>query len=986
LGSKLILRVAVIVLSGLACLHGLIPVTALADEIVASSIAKDAYAILNRSCFECHGPARQEGGLRLDSMQAVAKGGDSGIPFDILNPDASELLRRIRLPKGHEDVMPNRGAILTDREVARIREWIAHGAPWSADAAASRHWAYVAPIKSTQLLTSTQQPPNPIDFFIQKRLESERLAVSPTADLHTLVRRLYLDIIGLPPTPVEADAFAEQAASDLQGAVERCVDRLLQSPQYGEKWARPWLDAARYADSHGFQRDDLHELWAYRDWVIQALNDDMPFDQFTIEQLAGDLLPNPTQSQVIATGFNRCAPCNVEAGTDPLENRFNQVVDRVNTLGYVWLGATLECAQCHDHKYDPFKQRDYYGLFAFFNQSELEADRSNPNVPGSIRFVGPYLNLSGTEEEQELKVLHEKIALARTSLDSALQESVRGDRKSESVSFSRVLKPIKFDSLGGAGHQFLDDGSVLLQDDPPDLDTYSVTVKLGPEPVVGFLLETLTDPSLPGTGPGRGDAARPNFVLNSFEASLSTESDNTTSKPIQLTDARADFSQKNFDVANAIDSDVKSGWAIGTQFKRSHWAAFRIAVPSDLQGAEQVYFRLVQNFGSARTIGRFRLSALIGDYEESLPAERKESPTVAKLRKSLAAFENERDKKAVPKSLVMREVSEPRTSTMFARGDFRNPTQQIEPATPEVLHAYQESGDRNRLALARWLVSSDNPLVGRVVVNRQWSEIFGVGLVSTPEDFGLKGDTPSHPELLDWLAVDFMEKGWSQKKLLRQILTSTTYRQSSRLSAEAHERDPQNRFLARGPRFRLTAEGIRDNALAISGKLSLKQFGPPIRPPQPDGLWKKVGGQQYDYVVSPGEDQYRRGVYVVLKRMSPYPSFINFDATARLACRVNRGRSNTPLQALNLLNDPVYVDAAEGLVDRVLRERPDSRLEQQLEHAFRIVVARLPSQRELDTLQRLYESELADSIQSQSVAWFAVASTLLNLDETITKE
>ena len=997
----MLLKGAVILVSGLAFLTGLVSPLIHADEVVDSSIAKDAYAILNRSCFECHGPARQEGGLRLDSMQAFAKGGDSGRPFDILNPDASELLRRIRLPKGHEDVMPNRGAIHTKREVARIREWIVLGAPWSADAAASKHWAYVAPVKSTQLLASTQRTPHPIDYFTQKRLESERLAVSPPADFHTLARRLYFDIIGLPPSPVEADAFSEQATLDIQGAVERWVDRLLQSPQYGEKWARPWLDAARYADSHGFQRDDLHEIWAYRDWVIQALNNDMPFDQFSIEQLAGDLLPNPTQSQLIATGFNRCAPCNVEAGTDPLENRFNQVVDRVNTLGYVWLGSTLECAQCHDHKYDPFKQSDYYGLFAFFNQTELEADRSNANVPGSIRFVGPYLNLSGTDEEQALKVLNEKVVLVRNSLDSALQESVLAENKSASVSLTRVLKPIEFDSSGGAGHTLLDDGSVLLQDDPPDLDTYSVTVKLGPEPVVGFLLETLTDPSLPGTGPGRGDAARPNFVLNTFEARLATSSDDTTSKSIQLTDARADFSQKNFDVANAVDSDLKSGWAIGTQFKRSHWAAFRIAVPNDLKGAEQVHFRLIQNFGSARTIGRFRLSALVGDYEESLPVERKETPAVVKFRKSLAALENERDKIAVPKSLVMREVREPRTSTMYARGDFRNPTQQIEPATPEVLHAYQEKGDRNRLALARWLVSRNNPLVGRVAVNRLWSEIFGVGLVSTPEDLGLKGETPSHPELLDWLAVDFMENGWSQKKLLRKILTSTTYRQASRLSAEARELDPQNRLLARGPRFRLTAEGIRDNALAISGKLSLKQFGPPIRPPQPDGLWKKVGGQQYDYEVSRGEDRYRRGVYVVLKRMSPYPSFINFDATARLACRVNRGRSNTPLQALNLLNDPVYVDAAKGLVLRVLREKPDSSLAHQLEHAFRIVVARLPNQRERDTLQRLFESELlaklneaslgnptekTDAEQAKSAAWFAVASTLLNLDETITKE
>ena len=961
-----------------------------ADDKVASSIAADAYAILNRSCFECHGPTRQDGGLRLDSNEAINLGGDSGRPFDVRDPDASELMRRIRLPKGHEEVMPKRGAVLTDREVASIRAWIARGGQWISQTASIQHWAYVAPTKPLVAPSADQPTQHPIDSLIRKRLESEGLDISPAADLHTLARRLFLDTIGLPPTPFEADVFASDASLDLQGAVERCVDRLLLSPQYGEKWARPWLDAARYADSHGFQRDDLHELWAYRDWVIQALNDDMPFDQFSIEQLAGDLLPNATQSQWIATGFNRCAPCNVEAGTDPAENRFNQVVDRVNTLGYVWLGSTLECAQCHDHKYDPFRQRDYYGLFAFFNQTEVEADRSNPNVPGSIRFVGPYLNLTGSDEERDRKDLDEKIVLARANLDLALKESVGSGSLNASISAVHVFTPFAFDSLGGSGHKILEDGSVLLQDDPPDVDTYSVTVELGSEPIVGFLLETLTDPSLPGTGPGRGDAARPNFVLNSFEVRLANQSDESASVSIALTDARADFSQKNYDVANAIDSDPKSAWAIGTQFQRPHWAAFRIAEPKDLEGARKLTFRLVQNFGNARTIGRFRLSALVGDYEKSLPIQRKESPAIVKLRRSLEVLEKEREKKVVPKSLVMREVKEPRTSTLFARGDFRTPTETVEPATPEVLHPFQEMGDRNRLALARWLVSKNNPLVGRVVVNRLWAEIFGVGLVATPEDFGLKGDTPSHPELLDWLAVDFMENGWSQKHLLRQILISKTYRQSSRFSAEARQRDPQNRLLARGPRFRLAAESIRDNALAISGKLSLKQFGPSIRPPQPDGFWKKVGGQQYDYEVSPGEDKVRRGVYVVLKRMSPYPSFINFDATARLACRVNRGRSNTPLQALNLLNDPVYVDAAKGLAERVLEERPEASLEQQLEYAFRIAVARPPSQRERDTLQRLYESELAAFpnavFPDKSAAWFAVASTLLNLDETITKE
>jgi mono/diheme cytochrome c family protein len=955
-----------------------------------SALARDAYAILNRSCFECHGPARQDGGLRLDSGQAVFRGGDSGVAFDVKEPDSGELMRRIRLPKGHAEVMPKRGDVLSENDVARLRHWIARGAPWSDDAASQKHWAYVAPVKSYASAIAETSNKNPIDFFVQKQWESHAMTASPTADLRTLVRRLYFDTIGLPPSPTDVEAFVHAATNNLQEAVELWVDRLLASPQFGEKWARAWLDAARYADSHGFQRDDLHEIWAYRDWVIRALNDDMPFDQFTIEQLAGDLLPDPTQDQLIATGFNRCAPCNVEAGTDPLENRFNQVVDRVNTLGYVWLGATLECAQCHDHKYDPFRQRDYFGLFAFFNQTELEADRSNPKVPGSIRFVGPYLQLSNKEEEQKRNELDLKIEQVKAQLETAIQDSLSKDSSTAPTASQVAFSPSSFESIGGASYELLADKSILLRDDPPEVDTYIVTVELGKEPIVGFLLETLTDPSLPGTGPGRGDAARPNYVLNGFEVQIVNGVDESAFIPVSLTDARADFSQKNFDVSNAIDRDLKSAWAISPQFKRPHWAAFRVVNPEMLRGAKQLRFRLVQTFGDARTIGRFRLSALIGDYEAALPMSRKESLAVATLQKKLDNLQRERDRREIPKTLVMRELSEPRMSTMYNRGDFRSPAEPVEPSTPAVLHAYDQAGPRNRLSLARWLVSRNNPLVGRVTINRLWSEIFGAGLVGTPEDFGLKGDAPSHPELLDWLAVDFMDNGWSQKKAIRQILLSETYRQSSRFSVGLLDRDPLNRQLARGPRFRLTAESIRDNALAIAGRLSLKQFGPPIRPPQPDGLWKKVGGQQYDYTVSPGDEQYRRSVYVVLKRMSPYPSFINFDATARLACRVNRGRSNTPLQALNLLNDPVYVDAAKGLAARVQHERPTDNLDEQLEHAFRIAVARRPSPEELDALRRLYVSEkdagASTDNESKEAAWFAVASALLNLDETITKE
>jgi mono/diheme cytochrome c family protein len=957
-----------------------------------SDLARNAHQLIQQKCLECHGPNKQDGGYRLDSRQAAIMGGSSGVAIDFNQPNNSELMRRIQLPQSHEEVMPKRGQVLTSHEIALMREWLVAGMPWVDPADQSKHWAYLPLVRQPLVASSSTTSTNQVDAWVANRLAKEGLEFSPPAEAVVLLRRLYLDVVGLPPRPDEVDAFMAEAQSGLQAALEKWVDKLLQSPQYGEKWARPWLDAARYADSHGFQRDDLHDLWAYRDWVIQALNDDMPFDQFTIEQIAGDLLPNATASQRIATGFNRCAPCNVEAGTDPIENRFNQVVDRVNTLGYVWLGTTLECAQCHDHKYDPFTQRDYYGLFAFLNQTELEADRSNPKVPGSIRFMGPYMNLDDQAVAKDIQSLDAEIATLRDSLESAINGQGNRDNTRDSQTGRVVLNSTNLSSASGSSFQPQSDGSVLVVDDPPDTDTYTVTANWNVAGATGLLLETLTDPSLPGTGPGRGDANRPNFVLNHFEAVPLDGKGQPLGPALQLVDAVADFSQKNFDVANAIDADPKSAWAISAQFKRPHWAAFRFQDTKQLNRAEQIQIRLVQNFGGARTIGRFRISALTGDYHASLPIETKEIPAITKLRKQLAELESKRSKLSMPKTLVMREIAEPRITNLFARGDVRSPMDKVEPATPSALHPFRSSGSPNRLALAQWLVSTENSLTPRVIVNRLWQEIFGVGLVATPEDFGIKGERPSHPELLDALAIKFIDCGWSQKKLLRDILVSKTYQQSARCSTRLLELDPQNRLLARGPRFRLPAELIRDNALAIAGRLSLKQFGPPIRPPQPAGLWRKVGGQQYDYEVSPGDDQFRRGIYVVLKRMSPYPSFINFDATARLACRVNRGRSNTPLQALNLLNDPVYVDAARAMVARIERETPDSNVTDQLQYAFRLAVARSPSTRELETLRALHAAELSaapaetSSTDAQSRAWFAVAMTLLNLDETITKE
>jgi hypothetical protein len=969
------------------------------------------------------------------------QGGDGGEVIVAGRSDQSPLVARISLGKGEEGVMPARGEPLNDAQIAILRAWIDQGAPWSDHASAAPHWSYVAP--RTGSLPSVRDAGwvrTPIDMLILTRLEQASLAPSPPAAPEVLVRRLFLDLVGLPPTLEDVESYVADRAPD---AYERLVDRLLASPQFGVRWARPWLDYARYADSHGFQRDDFRDLWAYRDWVVSAFNDDMPFDRFTIEQLAGDLLPDATDSTRIASGFNRNAPTNVEAGSDPEETRVNQVFDRVNTLGMVWLGTTLECCQCHDHKYDPFTQRDYYGLFSFLNQTAIEAERSNPNVPGSIRFLGPDMPLPSPSLERERMRLTNERDRVVARLAERRQRVAPPDADWESSVLAlaaeaqqeHVLEIAGFDSAGGATHEVLPDRSVLLSGEAPDHDTYTITVRTNLAGVRAFKLEALTDPSLPGSGPGRGDAQRPNFVLNTFSVS-SQAAGSGTPRPVVLSRAMADFSQPRFDVSGAIDADPKTAWAINPRFHVPHWAIFETPEPVG-DGTDVVLtFRLEQNFGASRTIGRLRLCAITGQVGgEAIPAEAlaalrrpvaerspRDQEVIAEYRlrndadyqsalKEQSRLEAELQRLAPSTTLVMRELEQPRTTRMFVRGDFRQPGERVEPATPAVLHplADVESPGQarrlTRLELARWLVDRDNPLTARVVVNRWWSELFGHGLVTTSEDFGVRGEPPSHPELLDWLAVRYMNRGWSLKELLREIVISAAYRQSSRVTPELLARDDRNLLYARGPRLRLDAEAIRDNALSAAGVLSLNQGGPSIRPYQPEGMWIKVGGQRYEYVLSPGEMQYRRGLYVVWKRAAPYPSFVNFDANNRMACRVQRPRSNTPLQALTLLNDPVYVEAAGGLARRVLDETPGRSLGERLEHAFRTVLARRPKTEELAALRKVFDEQLNASRKlfaegtgpagslavptglspEEFSAWYAVAAVLLNLDETITK-
>jgi len=810
-------------LLALACLGPMVAAPAKVDFV------REIRPLLARHCYDCHGPEEAKGGLRLDQAVAARRGGESGLPAVVPgHPERSELLARLRATDP-EDVMPRRSAPLPAADQELLRRWIAEGADWPADA---RHWAYVPPVRPPVPAPRAGQaaPGSPIDAFVAARLEAVGIIPAPAADPVRWLRRVTLDLTGLPPTLAELAAFEADRSPAARG---RVVDRLLASPRFGERWARPWLDLARYADSHGFQRDDLRDLWPYRDWVIAALNADLPFDRFSVLQLAGDLLPESERGfaveALVATGFHRAAATNVEAGTDQEEGRVNQVFDRVNTTATVWLGTTLECAQCHNHKYDPFSLKDYYRLFAFFNQAERETDFTTPKAMAALRFTGPYLDLPPSEAEAAARA-------GFTTRLASLDERIAARRPA------------------------------LLQ---------------------GFA--TWQEQVDPATVPAAIAA-----VL------------------------RVEAAQRN--------------------------AAQRARLEAHFLGLD---------------------------------------PELAALQAERRALEKQRPPSPA-RTLVMRDVATPRPTRVLRRGNFLDPGEEIGPGTPEVLHSFRGGASANRLDLARWLVSRENPLVARVTVNRWWAELFGRGLVATLEDFGIKGEPPSHPELLDWLAVELMDHGWSLKHLLRGITLSETYGRASRGEPAARARDDQNVLLARGPRLRLDAEMIRDNALATAGLLSARMGGPPVRPPQPAGLWEsKVGGDRVTYDVSDGEDAWRRGIYTVWKRTSPYPSFTVFDAPARTACAVQRSRSNTPLQALVLLNDPVYVEAARALGRRMAAETAGAPLADRLRHGFRLCLARSPGATELAALERLWREQAAAG--DEASAWHAVGTVLLNLDEMITK-
>ena len=894
------------------------------------------------------------------------------------------------------------------------------------------HWAYRRPVRPPVPEASRGQ--HPVDAFVARRRAAIGLRSAPREQPARLLRRLHLDLVGLPPS-VEAVEGFEADPSDEAWAEQ--VEALLASPRFGEHWARHWLDLARYADSNGFQADQLRESWAYRDWVIDALNDDMPFDQFTIEQLAGDLLPSATVAQRVATGFHRTVTCNVEAGVHPEANRVDQVADRVNTTATVWLGTTMECAQCHAHKYDPFSQRDYYGLFAFFNNTPIEVENPNGQQGVQFDFSGPWMELPLDEPRAAQKAARER---ERESLRKALERAVAAATR-EQPAWEEDLRarlsrapgwaPLEVKAVattGGEAHELLEDGSVLISGPVPGTTTYRVRVETELEGIRALRLEALTHASLPGTGPGRGDPKRPNFILSEL-ALTARAAGSAQAESVRLRALAADFEQRGWPAADAVDGDPKTGWAIAGAFGEDHWAAFETLAPIGRAGGTSLELVLEQRYGKGRTLGRFRLSAYCGDPslltvpDDVAQSLRAASPSreqqervrehflaghaeVRRLRDALEEVEGQLRAIVPSKTLVMVELDEPRQTCVMQRGDYLQPGEPVAPHTPAALHPFDESLPRNRLGLARWLVDPRNPLTARVAVNRWWSQIFGRGLVVTEEDFGSRGAAPSHPALLDWLAVELVESGWSMKHVLRCIVTSATYRQAAQRRGAS---DPDNVWLARGPRFRMSAEMIRDQALAASGLLSLEMGGPSVFPPQPDGLWRQTGRNEPKYVAATDSDRFRRGIYVVWRRAAPYPSFVLFDGPDRAACHPTRSRTNTPMQALTLMNDPAYVEAALGLARRVLTElRPLASDAGRIERMFRLVLSRRPAPVEAAHLlqalarerRRLQEdASAAEALLDQAAsiggadgvaarelaAWFCVASVLLNLDEGITK-
>ncbi len=1018
------------------------------------SFNRDVRPILSDACFRCHGPddAARAAGLRLDQRDAALKPQESGQTAIVPDhPEESELVRRI-LSADPEEKMPpaDSGKVLTATQVETLKRWVAEGAIYEGQ------WSFITPQRpELPAITQADWATNPIDRFILAALEQRGWKPSAAADKETLIRRVSLDLIGLPPTPTEVDQFLADTSPE---AYEKLVDRLLASPRYGERMALQWLDFARYADSNGFQVDASREQWPWRDWVIDAYNRNLPYDQFTTEQLAGDLLPTPTRDQIVATGFNRNHRLNGEGGLIAEEWRVETVIDRVETTGLTWLGLTFNCCRCHDHKYDPITQKEFYQLFAFFNsidESGILSPQGNEgtNSPPLITVSTPDQDLES--EKLLVAVLAAEAHLA--SLDKNLPALIAAwePEFKEQLAIKEVawlpLSEATVKSLGGATFKKLDDGSWLAGGKNPAHDVYEIVTPIAEGPLTGLLLECFADASLPGQSLGRYPNG--NFVLTRFEADVTAPSLDAP-LPLRFTKALAAFSQTGWDISMVNDGNPGNGWAVDGPNRREPNKALFVAAPMEVPAGATLTIRLFHEAISRHNIGRFRLSTsrlpseslglneaivpdairlTLGLAPEARTTEQQtalENYFVANVPNPIKSAEESvaASKKVVtdfqaslPNVMVMKEAAAPRDAFRLNRGEYDKPAEKVERGLPASLPPLPAGAPVNRLGLAQWIVSESNPLTARVWVNRAWERFFGLGIVRTSENFGSQSEFPTHPALLDWLAVEFMQptslpnldgvpaQKWDMKALQKLIVMSATYRQSSHVSPVMLEADPENRFLARGPRVRLTAELLRDQALAVSGLLVEKIGGPSVRPYMPDGVWDETSkyGNLRNYMHDKNDGLYRRSMYTIWKRTAAPPNMLLFDAPSREVCTVKRSRTNTPLQALALLNEVTYVEAARQLADRMVRNGGAS-VESRIRYGFRLALTREPNASELavlidglhsDQARFTADPEAAKKLlgygdsktgaelsSTELAAYTLTANVLLNLDEFVTRE
>jgi len=980
------------------------------------SFNRDIRPILSNNCYQCHGPdsAARKANLRLDqetgSRAELKSGSQAVVPGNLKD---SELIYRITSTDKDELMPPPKtNKHLTPQQINLLRQWVKEGGKYE------RHWSFIPP-KDSPLPKVHQKnwPQNEIDHFILARLESAGLKPAPPADKAALLRRATLDLTGLPPTLPELDAYLADKSPQ---AYEKVVDRLLASPRYGEHMSRYWLDAARYADTNGYQYDTHRSMWPWRDWVIRAYNQNLSFDQFTIEQLAGDLLPNATLQQKVATGFNRNHPITIEGGVIGEEYRTEYVIDRATTTAQVWMGMSFLCARCHDHKFDPLTQKEFYKFFAFFNQvPERGQSGFTPNIkvpPTGIEETKAKL----TATEAKLKALENEIAAAQVQWENTLKSNA-------TVPVWHTLKPGPI--TGGAGTSFKvrSDQSVLVGGKSPPRETYRIILAAPAAKITALRLECLTDKSLPHKGAGR--AFNSNFVLSEFTAKATTPD---RANRIRFKQAAADYSQSGFNITAAIDGRADTGWAVdGPTKKENRMAMFIAETPIAVDVETTLEIELSFNYPN-HAIGRFRLSYSTEatpqlSTGQSIPQiaaiapDKRTAPQRQRLRKyflETGAAENfknlhtqvetlraelTRRQSQGATTMIMQDMPNPRATHILHRGQYDQKRDEVSAGTPAFLPPLPQ-GKPNRLALAQWLVNGKHPLTARVAVNRQWQRLFGQGLVKTSEEFGIQGDWPTHPKLLDWLAVHFTQNDWNLKALLKLMVTSAAYQQSSKTT---NLTNPEAQALyGHGPRHRLDAEVIRDNALAASGLLVNSLGGPSVFPYHPKGLWLELNnrpGYSRTYKQGTGNDLYRRSLYTYWKRTVPPPSMATFDAPEREFCLVRRSRTNTPLQAFVLLNDPQFIEAARRLASRMMATKTGKA---RIALGFRLTTSRLPTQKESEILHRLFnqrlefykqhpelarallsigKSQRANHPEIEHAAWTIVARALLNLNETITK-